>query len=255
MGLIVELERAEAEIFAGIARVLSRFLGGFTTFSAFSLDSALLIERGDWVSAALYILGSVVFPLARCSPASGLCGSAALGMSADRRNREATKAACAWTAGSSATIRHCARPSEKMLRTGQVRVDGKRAKSGDRLEARPNDSSAAPDKATPPPARSSAAAAERSRPEFITSLVLHEDASVFVSEQAARHAKPGRLRGRAPHRRLAVAFRATSASVPPCAPARPRHVRRDCCRAHAAGRAPRFRNPCGVATRRKSIGR
>jgi fluoride exporter len=35
-------------------------LGGFTTFSAFSLDAALLWERGQAARAAAYILGSVV---------------------------------------------------------------------------------------------------------------------------------------------------------------------------------------------------
>lgn len=35
-------------------------LGGFTTFSAFSLDTALLIQRGDITSAVLYVAGSVV---------------------------------------------------------------------------------------------------------------------------------------------------------------------------------------------------
>lgn len=35
-------------------------LGGFTTFSAFSLDAVLLWERGQMASAALYIAGSVV---------------------------------------------------------------------------------------------------------------------------------------------------------------------------------------------------
>jgi fluoride exporter len=35
-------------------------LGGFTTFSAFSLDAALLIERGETVAAAGYVVGSVV---------------------------------------------------------------------------------------------------------------------------------------------------------------------------------------------------
>jgi CrcB protein len=35
-------------------------LGGFTTFSAFSLDVALMIERREWVPAAAYSLGSVV---------------------------------------------------------------------------------------------------------------------------------------------------------------------------------------------------
>lgn len=35
-------------------------LGGFTTFSTFSLDVALLIERNDMMNAALYILASVL---------------------------------------------------------------------------------------------------------------------------------------------------------------------------------------------------
>jgi CrcB protein len=39
-------------------------LGGFTTFSAFSLDAALLWERGQVLSAALYIGGSVVLSVA-----------------------------------------------------------------------------------------------------------------------------------------------------------------------------------------------
>src|SRR5471032_2618279 len=39
-------------------------LGGYTTFSAFSLDAALLYERGELGFAALYVLGSVVFSIA-----------------------------------------------------------------------------------------------------------------------------------------------------------------------------------------------
>ncbi len=35
-------------------------LGGFTTFSSFSLDVALMIERREWAGAVLYSLGSVV---------------------------------------------------------------------------------------------------------------------------------------------------------------------------------------------------
>ncbi|WP_295557944.1 fluoride efflux transporter CrcB [uncultured Hyphomicrobium sp.] len=34
-------------------------LGGFTTFSAFSLDTALLIERGETLAAGAYVVGSV----------------------------------------------------------------------------------------------------------------------------------------------------------------------------------------------------
>jgi CrcB protein len=35
-------------------------LGGFTTFSSFSLETALMIERGELVKAAGYTAGSVV---------------------------------------------------------------------------------------------------------------------------------------------------------------------------------------------------
>jgi CrcB protein len=34
-------------------------LGGFTTFSAFSLDLALLVERGRFAATAAYLVGSV----------------------------------------------------------------------------------------------------------------------------------------------------------------------------------------------------
>ncbi len=39
-------------------------LGGFTTFSAFALDSAVLWERGHVGAALLYVLASVVLSLA-----------------------------------------------------------------------------------------------------------------------------------------------------------------------------------------------
>jgi CrcB protein len=39
-------------------------LGGFTTFSAFSLEAVLLWERGEAGLAALYVLGSVILSLA-----------------------------------------------------------------------------------------------------------------------------------------------------------------------------------------------
>jgi CrcB protein len=39
-------------------------LGGYTTFSSFSLDVALLYERGDLVAAAIYIAASVAFSIA-----------------------------------------------------------------------------------------------------------------------------------------------------------------------------------------------
>lgn len=38
-------------------------LGGFTTFSAFSLDTALLIERNEPLAAAAYVVASVALAL------------------------------------------------------------------------------------------------------------------------------------------------------------------------------------------------
>jgi fluoride exporter len=38
-------------------------LGGFTTFSAYSLETALMIERREYVAAATYSLGSVAIGL------------------------------------------------------------------------------------------------------------------------------------------------------------------------------------------------
>src|SRR5262245_10171565 len=39
-------------------------LGGFTTFSAFSLDAAILYERGQLGLAALYVIASVTLSIA-----------------------------------------------------------------------------------------------------------------------------------------------------------------------------------------------
>lgn len=39
-------------------------LGGFTTFSAFSLESVLLFERGQYLDAAFYVAASVILSIA-----------------------------------------------------------------------------------------------------------------------------------------------------------------------------------------------
>ena len=39
-------------------------LGGFTTFSSFSLDAITLFERGEWLPAGTYIVLSVFLSLA-----------------------------------------------------------------------------------------------------------------------------------------------------------------------------------------------
>jgi fluoride exporter len=44
--------------------LMTGVLGGYTTFSAFSLDAALLYERGQIALTLLYVLGSVVLSIA-----------------------------------------------------------------------------------------------------------------------------------------------------------------------------------------------
>ncbi len=52
-------------------------LGGFTTFSAYSLEAALLYERGQLASAAAYVVGSVI--LAICALFAGLAITRGIG--------------------------------------------------------------------------------------------------------------------------------------------------------------------------------
>jgi fluoride exporter len=44
--------------------LMTGILGGYTTFSAFSLDAALLYERGEMALALLYVAGSVMLSIA-----------------------------------------------------------------------------------------------------------------------------------------------------------------------------------------------
>jgi len=47
--------------------VMVGICGGYTTFSSFSLESLNLMQAGEWLSAAAYILASVIFCLAGVS--------------------------------------------------------------------------------------------------------------------------------------------------------------------------------------------
>ena len=49
----------QARLFLGVG-----VLGGFTTFSAFSLEAALMIERRELATAFVYVAGSVVLSIA-----------------------------------------------------------------------------------------------------------------------------------------------------------------------------------------------
>ena len=61
-GLMVALAHRGGLRFAPF--LMTGVLGGFTTFSAFSMDAVLLWERGQIGAAALYIGGSVLLSLA-----------------------------------------------------------------------------------------------------------------------------------------------------------------------------------------------
>ena len=64
MGLLVELMALKWSVSLEMRAFLTTgILGGYTTFSTFSLDSALLIERGSYVSAAIYIAGSALLSI------------------------------------------------------------------------------------------------------------------------------------------------------------------------------------------------
>lgn len=61
MGLLIGFFAYRAGVVPQHARLFltTGLLGGFTTFSAFSLDAALLIERHSYPMATIYIAGSV----------------------------------------------------------------------------------------------------------------------------------------------------------------------------------------------------
>ena len=60
MGVIAELAALTWSMSPEVRAFLTTgVLGGFTTFSAFALDTALLTERGDMTNAMLYVAASV----------------------------------------------------------------------------------------------------------------------------------------------------------------------------------------------------
>lgn len=65
MGLIVSVAAARSEgmLVSSLPFLTVGLMGGFTTFSAFSLDTIRLIEEGEMVSAFGYVTASVVFSL------------------------------------------------------------------------------------------------------------------------------------------------------------------------------------------------
>lgn len=65
MGILIAVLARRSGMSAEVRLFLATgLLGGFTTFSAFSLDVAVLWERGEAASAAGYVAASVVFSIA-----------------------------------------------------------------------------------------------------------------------------------------------------------------------------------------------
>jgi CrcB protein len=65
MGLMIALMAMKMQVSQEVrAFITTGILGGFTTFSAFSLDFAVLVERREAGLAALYVIASVALSLA-----------------------------------------------------------------------------------------------------------------------------------------------------------------------------------------------
>ena len=65
MGVLVELMALKLNVGNDTRAFLTTgILGGFTTFSAFSVECATLFERGEMNAAALYVAASVALSIA-----------------------------------------------------------------------------------------------------------------------------------------------------------------------------------------------
>ncbi|MBB5720768.1 CrcB protein [Loktanella ponticola] len=66
IGAIWALVHAKG-LHAWLPFLMTGFLGGFTTFSAFSLDTLRLVEAGRLAAAGGYVMASVLLSLAACA--------------------------------------------------------------------------------------------------------------------------------------------------------------------------------------------
>jgi len=61
MGILVTLLAHKINISSEMRGFLTvGFLGSFTTYSTYSMETVLLFQRGDWTGAAVYSIGSLI---------------------------------------------------------------------------------------------------------------------------------------------------------------------------------------------------
>jgi CrcB protein len=64
MGILTELMALKFNVSLETRAFLTTgIMGGYTTFSTFSLDSVMLIQRGAYASAATYVVGSALLSI------------------------------------------------------------------------------------------------------------------------------------------------------------------------------------------------
>ena len=64
MGILTELMALKWNVSLELRAFLTTgILGGYTTFSTFSLDSAMLIQRHDYTTAGAYVVGSAILSI------------------------------------------------------------------------------------------------------------------------------------------------------------------------------------------------
>lgn len=64
MGMLVEAGALKLNLSPELRSFLTvGILGGYTTFSTFSLDSVLLLQKGEYAQAAFYVIGSVMLSI------------------------------------------------------------------------------------------------------------------------------------------------------------------------------------------------
>src|ERR1700743_1053219 len=64
MGIVTALLALKFNVSSEVRAFLTTgILGGYTTFSTFSLESAMLIERHDYVTASVYVVGAAILSI------------------------------------------------------------------------------------------------------------------------------------------------------------------------------------------------